>query len=374
MAGDAGERGKASVWVRTGVLAGLAGWGFAWLGSPLPWLIGPLLATGGLRLAGMRLDCPVAVRCAGQWVIGAALGLYFTPAVLAQLGRLAGAIAVGVLLAWTLTIAVGWVLHRIGRLDPATAFFAGAIGSATEMALQGERHGARFELVAAVHSVRVLIVVVGIPWVYRWLGLHGSDPYTASVLDVRYSGLLALVAVSLLVVALFSRLRWPNAWMLGPLVVAATATAMDSAPSALPGWMVVAGQVFIGAALGVRFRPESMALIRRIVPLVVLTTAGAIGVAALVGALLAWLVGLPVATLILATSPGGIAEMSLTAKVLQLGVPVVTAFQVARMIGMVLTVGPLYRMLAKSWPRHWAVPPGGSQSDGRPRRIDPATD
>ena len=38
--------------------------------------------------------------------------------------------------------------------------------------------------------------------------------------------------------------------------------------------------------------------------------------------------GLPWVTLLLGTSPGGITEMAITAKVLQLGVPVVTAFQV----------------------------------------------
>ena len=40
--------------------------------------------------------------------------------------------------------------------------------------------------------------------------------------------------------------------------------------------------------------------------------------------LLAWATGLPWVTLLLGTSPGGITEMAITAKVLQLGVPVVT--------------------------------------------------
>jgi uncharacterized membrane protein AbrB (regulator of aidB expression) len=52
--------------------------------------------------------------------------------------------------------------------------------------------------------------------------------------------------------------------------------------------------------------------------------------------------GLHAATLVLGTSPGGIAEMAITAKVLQLGVPVVTAFQVCRLVAVLLIVGPLY--------------------------------
>ena len=59
--------------------------------------------------------------------------------------------------------------------------------------------------------------------------------------------------------------------------------------------------------------------------------------------LLAQGTGLHWATLILGTSPGGIAEMAITAKVLQLGVPVVTAFQVCRLVAVLVLVEPLYR-------------------------------
>jgi uncharacterized membrane protein AbrB (regulator of aidB expression) len=61
------------------------------------------------------------------------------------------------------------------------------------------------------------------------------------------------------------------------------------------------------------------------------------------GGMLAWATGLHPATLILGTSPGGIAEMAITAKVLQLGVPVVTAFQVCRLVAVLMLVGPIFQ-------------------------------
>jgi uncharacterized protein len=51
--------------------------------------------------------------------------------------------------------------------------------------------------------------------------------------------------------------------------------------------------------------------------------------------------------MVLATSPGGIAEMTLTAKNLKLGVPVVTVFHVMRMVAMVLAIGPIYRLVGR---------------------------
>jgi uncharacterized membrane protein AbrB (regulator of aidB expression) len=81
-----------------------------------------------------------------------------------------------------------------------------------------------------------------------------------------------------------------------------------------------------------------------------------IGVMAIFAYVMALLSGIPIPTAILAAAPGGIAEMSLTAQVLHFGVPVVTVFHVSRVLVMVLTVGPLYRLL-KPWLERDMKPP-----------------
>ncbi len=47
---------------------------------------------------------------------------------------------------------------------------------------------------------------------------------------------------------------------------------------------------------------------------------------------------------VLAMAPGGIAEMSLTAEALGLAPPIVAAWQLVRILGVVLLTGPLYRL------------------------------
>jgi uncharacterized protein len=51
--------------------------------------------------------------------------------------------------------------------------------------------------------------------------------------------------------------------------------------------------------------------------------------------------------MILATAPGGIAEMAITAKVLQLGVAVVTALQACRVIAVLLLAEPFYHWIKR---------------------------
>ena len=84
---------------------------------------------------------------------------------------------------------------------------------------------------------------------------------------------------------------------------------------------------------------------------VTLTVFIAIALAAGFGYALAQVSGINVPTAILATARGGITEMSVTAKALQFGVPVVTAFHVTRMAFMVLAAGPLFSLHARFFPR-----------------------
>jgi uncharacterized membrane protein AbrB (regulator of aidB expression) len=47
---------------------------------------------------------------------------------------------------------------------------------------------------------------------------------------------------------------------------------------------------------------------------------------------LAWAFSLPNATMIIATSPGGLAEMTITAQALQISVPLIVAFRSFRVV------------------------------------------
>ncbi len=314
---------------------------------PLPWMIGPLLATAGCGVAGAPVAASSRLRNVGQWMIGIALGLYFTPAVVALLVKLAPAIVLGV--AWALLLGHGFyrfLLRANGGpevLDRASAYFAAAIGGASEMAVLAERHHGRVERVAAAHSLRVLMVVVTVPVTLQLLGVHGADATLPAVQEVQLLGLLLLLAASAAGMFALARLNVPNPWVLGALLATALLTAFGIGLSALPRWGSNAGQLFIGVALGSRFTPAFVHTAPRWLASVAAGTLAMMVASAGFAALLAMAAGLHPATLLLATAPGGIAEMCITAKVLQLGVPVVTAFHVVRYVAVLTLTSPLYR-------------------------------
>src|SRR5690606_16537673 len=138
------------------------------------------------------------------------------------------------------------------------------------------------------------------------------------------------------VVLLMRRLGGANPWFLGAWLAAAVLTVSGVRLSAIPTGLSNAAQLVIGVSLGVRFTPDFVRAAPRWLASVALATMGMLAAALAFAWGLARLSDLPLATLVLGTAPGGIAEMSITAKVLQLGAPMVTAFQVCRLLAVLV--------------------------------------
>ena len=160
-------------------VAAAAGALCALLRVPLPWMIGPMLAVAAVRIAGWHIVGPPGGRQAAQWIIGTGLGLYFTPSVAADVGGIVWLLLVGALFAIALGYGCGFLLARLGGTDRTTAVFASVPGGAAEMAVLGERFGARVDQVAAAQSLRILMVVLVVPSVFAALRFRGADPFIA---------------------------------------------------------------------------------------------------------------------------------------------------------------------------------------------------
>jgi uncharacterized protein len=239
----------------------------------------------------------------------------------------------------------GWMLQRISGTDATTAFFASVPGGATEMTVLGERFGARADRVALAQSMRILVVVIVVPFALTYSGVHGSDVYQPLAAAVRWSGLVQLIAIATCGALALARMGLPNAYMFGPLAVVIGLTANEVQFSSLPPLLSNAAQVLIGCALGARFERRSLESAPRYVAGVIGSVFVAIAASGAFAAALGWGSGVPVASLVLATAPGGIAEMCITAKVLQLGVPLVTAAHVMRVVVLITTTAPGYRVV-----------------------------
>ncbi len=324
-------------------LCAAAGTLFTWLKVPLPWMIGPMVAMAACNGFGARLRSPRGGRQLGQAIIGTALGLYFTPEVGREVLSYWSLLLLAAALALALSALCGWVLSRTTRTDPVTAFFASVPGGAAEMTVLAERFGAKLDRVALAQSLRILIVVVVVPFSLTYGGASGADIYRPLAGALVWDRLLILLTLSGAAGVALAWLRLPNPYMLGPLFATIALTASAVSFSAMPAALSNAGQLLLGCALGARFDRAILGSLPRFVAGALASIALAIALAGATGVGLAWAYALPVPSLILAMAPGGIAEMCVTAKVLQVGVPLVTAAHVTRVLALVTMTGPIFR-------------------------------
>ena len=329
-------------------MAVVAGYVCALLHTPIPWMLGPLFTIAALRIAGVAVAAPDSARYVGQWIIGTSLGLYFTPAVVRHVVDLWWLLLAGSVFAIVLGYVAGIVLARLARFDKTTGIFASVPGGASEMIILGERYGGRMDRIAAAQSLRMLIVVAIVPAAITAAGFHGSDAYVQGAKTFDVGGFALLMMLTFVGCVVFLRLRMPNAFALGALAVAIPLTALSIDLSTMPPLVSNAGQCVLGCALGSRFQSDFLRGAPRFVGAVVVSVLLSIALSAAFAVTLAWLSGQSAPSLVLGMAPGGMAEMSITAKVLQLGVPLVTSLHVTRLV-VLLILTPVIFPRARTW-------------------------
>jgi uncharacterized protein len=322
----------------------------AWIGTPLPWMIGAMLGMALAQMAGARLEPPPYGREAGFVIVGVALGLYFTAPVVAEVSShwpwfvLLGLAATGFGMASAL------VLARLSGVSRATAYFGSVPGGASDMVVLGERFGAAPDRVAFAHSLRMLLVVTAFPIGITYAGFASTLEYVPVAVPFDAAGLAALLALGVAASLLAQRLGAPTAFMMGPLLATIALTVGGVSLSSMPPVLVNAAQVLLGCMLGARFDRSFLAAAPRFVAAVTVSVTVTLALAAAVGWLIAAGSGAYLGSALLAAAPGGIAEMSITAKVLQIGVAYVTAAHVIRYMIVVLLTIPVFRLIARARP------------------------
>ncbi len=344
--GVAGE-GTVRALVRLlGVLALGAGvgWSARFVRMPLPFVLGPLVATAALGLAGFPVVGVRRLRPGAQFVIGSAIGIQFTRAVVLTLVKLLPLIVGAALLSMAVCAAASVFLILATGLDRKTAFFATAPAGAAEMANIAARYGGEPEPIMVAQTMRVVLTVMAAPFLVIHFANDGQFHQVAQAAVMAWPGLCVLAICAAVGGFLISRTPYPNGWFMGPLMAGAVVGILGLLEGRVPDILVNISQVVIGCSLGAQFRREfvtklfgmMLASAVSIVLVLIIMAAAAIGCA--------YAFTLPVAALALAFAPAGMAEMTLTGKVLGLDAALISGFHTVRIIMVMGLVVPLFKL------------------------------
>jgi len=143
------------------------------------------------------------------------------------------------------------------------------------------------------------------------------------------------------------RFHFHNGYLLMPIFFGAALTVSGIQLSAVPHWMTDFAQLMFGLVLGARYERAFFARYKLFIPFALLNSLFIIITSVVAGIVLAWLFSLPIATMIIATAPGGLAEMTITAQALQISVPLVVAFHLFRVV--MVNMGTQYIYTLTAW-------------------------
>jgi membrane AbrB-like protein len=223
-------------------------------------------------------------------------------------------------------------LSKASGVDGKSAFFSSIPGGSMAMANLAQKYGAQVPPVAVTHSLRVCLVVIVVPFSLTYGGIPlDASPYIPK-LPFDLPVLIIWLAAGFAVGEISERLHLHNGYMMMPIFMGAGLTIAGIELSSVPGWMTDFAQLMFGLILGERYERAFFIKHKMFIPFAMINAVFILVASIAVALCLVWAFDLPIATMIIATAPGGLAEMAITAQALQVGVPMVIAFHLFRIV------------------------------------------
>jgi membrane AbrB-like protein len=332
------------------VVGGAGGFVFSTFDLPLPWMLGSMTACTLAAILRAPIAAPGIVRPPMTVVIGVMLGAGFSPqvaeSVLDWLPTVLG-LAAFVLLSGAACVAY---FRLVAGFDLPTAYFAGMPGGLVEMVIVGEEKGGDARTIALVHSARILLVVLALPFVIAFVGgtpLGARARLGTSILDTPLTDEVWFLATALAGVVLGQVLRLPARLLIGPVLASAAVHVTGLSRFVPPTEIVTAAQLVLGTTIGCRFAGSAPRENLRILALTLGSTVILLALTLLVAFGISRVSGYGVVPLLLAYSPGGLAEMSLVALSLGIEVAFVAAHHIIRVVFVMAAAGPSFSLLRR---------------------------
>lgn len=353
--------------IETIVITFLGGMLFTLLHVPLSWMLGPMTAVLLWNTFTRRnLVWPTWLRNGGLLLLGYSMGLSLTLESTKKISTQLPYMLIATLLTIMFSLIIAFLISRLTGVSVPSSVIGSIPGGLSQMiVLSEEIKGADAAVVAFMQTVRLLLVVFVIPFV----AVHGlADGMIGGsvvggdmVNDSSTSGLwdsLAVWAKAMAARPLFScmlvagvaaacwiavKLHFPTSYFLGPFIAAAAFTVSGTEPPHLPSLFVLMAQWSLGIYMGTGIKLSSLSNWKRLLPYTIFGNIAVILFSVTLSYVFSLFMPMSLLTAFLGMSPGGMAEMAVTATLIGADVSVVVAYQIFRILFILFIVPYLLR-------------------------------
>ena len=317
---------------------------------PLPWMLGAMFVNIIAALIGLPIAGPTKLRPIVAVVIGVMLGSSFTPTIFDQISLWAPSLIFMALYLLIAALVIIPYYRWVGGFDTSTAYFAGMPGGLMEMMIIGKEMGADERSIILAHTSRIVLVVALVAVWFRVV--QGIDLSDRSQFGIPFSQIPASELIILTVVGVTGYfagriLRLPAPMLLGPILVSAAVHLSGIVHNPPPRELVIIAQIFLGTIVGCRFiNTEPKAILQAIwlgLGATTLMLTLTIGFAVVLHEIFEQ----SLEQLVLAYSPGGLAEMGLVALAMNADIAYVASHHLVRISFVMLLAPTLFRLFLR---------------------------
>ena len=344
-----------TVIVETFAVAAVSGFIFWLIRFPLPWVLGPLAAMLLWKnVFNRRVYMPEVFRYGGLLIIGYVMGSSFTWETAVQIAAhlpFLTIITFGLVL---FSILLAFFICKPLGISFTSAMLGSVPGGLYQMVLlSDELEDADITSVTYMQSIRLLSVVFFVPFFV----IHGlTDEPVASLHAVASAPVAVFSLYSWFKLVLLLAAATAGAWaakkvhfplfqMLGPLLVIASLQVSGVEIIKMPGLLLIPAQMTIGIYIGQSFNKDSINNPFKKTLITLLSSLALILFAFLMAYYLFIFYDLDIITGFLSTAPGGTSEMAVTAIAVNADLSFVTAFQIFRLLFILLIVSPVLKLI-----------------------------
>jgi membrane AbrB-like protein len=320
-----------------------------YLTLPLPWLIGALIITLIAALSGAPLQSPGRLRHYMITILGVMLGSGFSPEIFEQITQWPVSLAAVLLYTIGVTAIIIYCLTKFTKFGFVNSFFGGAPGGLAELVILAREYGGDERLVSLMHSTRLMLTVLTIPFFYRFYYDYTPAARAAGANignDIALLDFVILLGCAVLGYFGGKKIKLPAYQIFGPLVLSAFVHITGITDAHLPGSLIIAAQLVFGTALGCQFIGITLKDVSKTITASIMMTFVFIIMAAVFAYGLSEITGLPFRTLFLTFSPGGLPEMTLISLSLNIDIAFVTTHHSIRVIFLLAIVPVLFYWIA----------------------------
>ncbi len=326
---------------------------FAWLGLPAGLVSGSVLAVAAAALFGRPVKVPLALARICYVIVGILLGAVVTPQTLRGVATWPTSIALLMVGSIVMMLATSQYLRVVHRWDPLSALLGASPGSLAQVISLSTELGGDLRAIAIVQTVRILLLVIGLP---NGLALFGLVvPAVAAARGPAGMAVLGemalLVATATACAVAFYRLRFPGGLLFGAMTGSAILHGTGTIHAVLPWWIGSTCVIVLGGVVGSRFANTTLRSLAGFLGAAFGSFAVSMAVATLFVLIDVHFLSFPIANVVIAFAPGAQDTMMVLALALHLDPVYVGAHHLARFLVVTFSLALGARRIAGKEPQ-----------------------